>query len=482
MIRSAIAFLILGLAGSACAGMRVIEFSASWCEPCRDMEPIVASLQRQGYPIETRDFDDERQLATHLGVKEIPAFVAISPDGTVREVVQGKISEDKLRALFWWPVDERRDYHRAVARVIDRGHFGSGVLINEAGRLVLLTASHVVSRSISDGKPFIATADGKSYRCRVIHSSPPGVWDVALCATEQVYPDAVTARIRPGQIVRPPDVLECAGYGNTESVLSSVSGRMTQYVAPPGYRYDLLELAAVVRDGDSGGPIFDARGDVVGIISGSNPRTRVTVGTQYMRIGLMLDACDKSQFAVISRTVALKSACDKAKTIVSPPPLFQPIRVLPEPIDDSPGRWPPPPAPSPPAPEPEKRVVSIELVPLVEENARQIATLTENHKLLAEAVRDCVSTPGPQGEIGPQGEQGEQGDSATVDIDAIVTEVLKSLPSDPLFYAIHRDPETGAIIPQTDPATGQVYEIQPINRGDDWTIYLHSANKQGASK
>jgi len=125
---------------------------------------------------------------------------------------------------------------------------------------------------------------------------------------------------------------------------------------------------------------------------------------------------------------------------------------------------------------------------------------TGTQDLLADLQRqiDELKASGIQGPPGPPGPQGEPGTvdieaivKAIVeklpppkapDIDAVVAGVMARLPADdaPLFHSIVRDATTGEIIPQFDPETGKTYTVQPINRGDDWTIYFHSTTNQGA--
>ena len=50
------------------------------------------------------------------------------------------------------------------------------------------------------------------------------------------------------------------------------SGRCTQYLAPGvDFPHEMVELAAEARQGDSGGPIFNQRGELAGVLFGSGP-------------------------------------------------------------------------------------------------------------------------------------------------------------------------------------------------------------------
>ena len=41
----------------------VIDFSTTWCGPCREMSPLVSKLERDGLPIHKIDVDHEKALA-----------------------------------------------------------------------------------------------------------------------------------------------------------------------------------------------------------------------------------------------------------------------------------------------------------------------------------------------------------------------------------------------------------------------------------
>lgn len=79
----------------------VMEFTAQWCRPCRDMEPIVAALsvERSDLRFALVDVDKAVKLAMKYRVTSIPCFVFFK-DGEVvgREV--GSLSRSELESLI----------------------------------------------------------------------------------------------------------------------------------------------------------------------------------------------------------------------------------------------------------------------------------------------------------------------------------------------------------------------------------------------
>jgi hypothetical protein len=77
--------------------------------------------------------------------------------------------------------------------------------------------------------------------------------------------------VAPVRIAREPprigETLTIAGYGSGS--YRAVAGACTQYLAPSvQHPFELVELAASARQGDSGGPILNIRGELAGVLFG----------------------------------------------------------------------------------------------------------------------------------------------------------------------------------------------------------------------
>jgi len=55
----------------------LLDFSASWCQPCRQMDPTIHQLASMGFPVRKIDIDREPDLAAKYGVQSIPCFVML---------------------------------------------------------------------------------------------------------------------------------------------------------------------------------------------------------------------------------------------------------------------------------------------------------------------------------------------------------------------------------------------------------------------
>ena len=76
----------------------VLEFSATWRGHCREMEPVVAQLAREGVPIRKVDVDQQRALASEYRVEQIPCFVLLSDGKEVTRRV-GRQTREQLLEL-----------------------------------------------------------------------------------------------------------------------------------------------------------------------------------------------------------------------------------------------------------------------------------------------------------------------------------------------------------------------------------------------
>ena len=84
------------------AKVAVVDFSATWCGPCRMQGPAVEKLAEEGYNVGKINVDDEGELAERYHVMNIPTLI-IFKNGEEKERMVGVQSKDllesKLKAL-----------------------------------------------------------------------------------------------------------------------------------------------------------------------------------------------------------------------------------------------------------------------------------------------------------------------------------------------------------------------------------------------
>ncbi|MEO8286196.1 MAG: trypsin-like peptidase domain-containing protein [Chloroflexota bacterium] len=143
---------------------------------------------------------------------------------------------------------------------------GSGVIINDQGDI--LTSLHVVTQSVSIELTF---ADGTKSAAEITTAQPEH--DIAVLKADQPPAQIIPATLGNPQAERVGS--EAFVVGNPFGLYSSMSagiisgfGRSFQ---PTNSNYrldDMIQIDAAVNPGNSGGPLLNRQGEVIGIVTG----------------------------------------------------------------------------------------------------------------------------------------------------------------------------------------------------------------------
>jgi len=201
--------------------------------------------------------------------------------------------------------------HPSVVRVIvpERNGmaFGSGSLIAKTSQAgFIITNWHVVRDAA--GSIEVVFPDGFRSPAQVLKMD--STWDLA--ALRIARPPVEPVQLAGGAPQRG-DWLTIAGYGSGQ--YRAASGRCTQYVSPGGRQpFEMVELSTAARQGDSGGPIFNAQGELAGVLFGAGHGR--TTGSYAGRVQWFLAGLPLTEASSVPASPALQ---------VPPAHLAQPV-------------------------------------------------------------------------------------------------------------------------------------------------------------
>jgi Trypsin-like peptidase domain len=194
--------------------------------------------------------------------------------------------------------------HPAVARIIvpeqSATAFGSGTLIDVRDQYGLVVTNWHVVRD-SQGVVEVKFPGGFSSHARPLKVDSD--WDLAALVIWRPPVEPVRMAAEPP---RPGEPLTIHGYGQGQYRIAA--GRCTAYYAPRrNFPQEMLELDVEARQGDSGGPIFNSRGELAGVLFGAGQGT--TLGSYAPRVSNFLatlapdigQANDQAQVAIADR-------------------------------------------------------------------------------------------------------------------------------------------------------------------------------------
>jgi S1-C subfamily serine protease len=249
---------LLGLSTAAAGlGARDAEYRAA-----------VQALNRGDYPSAVERL---RRLADHGHPRAQWAL------GYVYEHGLG-VPRDRGKAEYW----QRRATEGLLGRPVERGPpgipesavsaTGSGIVVDADGQV--LTSHHVVSGC----RDLRVQSGGTAVRARPVTSDPRT--DLALLATDEALPGQ-PAVFRRGPAASLGEPVMLAGFplrGFLSDELQVVAGMVSALAGPRGDSR-FLQLSAPVHPGNSGGPVLDDAGRVIGLVASTLDPKQVTRAT-----------------------------------------------------------------------------------------------------------------------------------------------------------------------------------------------------------
>lgn len=244
--------------------------AALYSTSSRPAKPVEAPARPKWRDLYT---DYERRLL--LGVAVLLALLAAAPYFTgapqAQALSQQAIDAAVARALAEQPLPSAatkayEGVKRSIVLVRTTDNpLGTGVVIVDRG--LILTSLHVVA---GVDRVRVLFADGLESEAKVVGRHPEN--DLAVLQAETVPDDLAAAVLRPAADLQPGDAVVAVGFpfGIGPSVSAGVvSGLKREYRSPGGATAlsNLIQFDAAVNPGSSGGPLLNAAGEVVGLVT-----------------------------------------------------------------------------------------------------------------------------------------------------------------------------------------------------------------------
>ncbi len=303
-----------------------------------------------------------------------------------------------------------------IVRIWEDGNrgrgIGSGIYL---GCNHVLTCQHVIrdAPQRADRKQIcnVIFTDGTVAAGVVVCTDTP--YDVAVIQVDRAPDNLPEVKWAPSN-PQPGEPVYSIGAGSTGS-LAYVARRVIGYVGPAGRRPDWFEMTSPARGGDSGCPIFDAEGRLIGPLWGSG-------ATQAQAVGVMTGRTYKT----VQYVCGPGQACYGGPGVVMVRPA--PSRPIAPPTTTAPPTIRPP-VTTPPAVTPGVTIEALLAAMAKDERFRGPAG--------APGAPGEPGEPGPPGPPGEKGEQGETGQAGSGDVDhaQLARLVAVQLSRDPEFVS-----------------------------------------------
>lgn len=82
--------------------VKLLDFWAEWCGPCKFMDPILEELEKElkgKVTIEKINVDENQELTSKYGVMSIPTYIVLKDDKELDRVIGATSKENLLKAI-----------------------------------------------------------------------------------------------------------------------------------------------------------------------------------------------------------------------------------------------------------------------------------------------------------------------------------------------------------------------------------------------
>ena len=325
----------------------LLDFTATWCGPCRTMQPTVERLAAAGVPVRAVDIDREPALAKRFGVTGVPCFVMLQQGRETGRIVGGTSYENLLKlaqsatqqqsqtappqampnlptasfasssttpasvakAEYAKPQLTKELIDRLLAttvriKIYDKSgqSVGTGTIIdNREGEALVLTCGHIFRDSKGEGRVTVdlyGAGAPQDIAGRVIGYDLET--DIGFLSFRPGM-NVVSARVAPaGYAVKPNDPVVSIGCNHGDDATPRVSHVTTidKFLGAPN-----LQVKGQPVQGRSGGGLFSAEGYVIGVCNAADPEDDEGLYAALPAVHAELNQLGLARFALSSEPI-----------------------------------------------------------------------------------------------------------------------------------------------------------------------------------
>jgi putative serine protease PepD len=206
-----------------------------------------------------------------VGVLDDDGVASLADVGTPEQSVAAPVASSSNQNPDWQAVTAAVAPSVVAIQVSGQqgGSEGSGVIIDDAGHIV--TNNHVVAGA--DGTVQVTLSDGRLYEAEIVGTDP--TTDLAVVKLVDAPDDLQSATVGDSDAVQVGDSVLAVGnpLGLANTATTGIVSALDRPVAASGEDAtdvvvtNAIQIDAAVNPGNSGGPLFDAQGRVIGITS-----------------------------------------------------------------------------------------------------------------------------------------------------------------------------------------------------------------------
>lgn len=257
-------------------GQSLVVFTGPNCPACRTIEPIVDQLKSEGTPIVEYNAASSPSKCLEFGVDRIPTTIAFDANGREVGRIVGATSRDRIIAMLprqrSAPTTSIASSSCRISATVAGNSMekwnGTGVLIGKDQQSgSVLTCSHIFRDS---RPPYVVTfPSGARYQANLLANDESV--ELALLAIQPPAEQPLPISFSPSGI------LIAGGFGEDgrwRVVSGPFAGNSAHWYVMNGGN---------TRMGDSGGPVVNQTGELVGIAWGCRDQQVRFCGGEYMR-------------------------------------------------------------------------------------------------------------------------------------------------------------------------------------------------------